>query len=275
MVMVKNQSRIKSPPIPHEHGAWFMLYMPLIAVLVGMQANWVQALVLVLTVTGGYLAQHVAVLMLRGRADSGDRWWLVVYGGFLGLGSLVLLHLGSLLLLWLALPIVRLMSWHLVRSRFARKRIDRSLHGEMLAISGLALTAPAAYVVVVGELTLLAVGIWFLFVTFFLSSVFYVKMRIEAVRIKEGIQWRDRLLLGRSILIYHSLVGVGLVVFMSISDLGLFLLIAFAPVFVRALWGVIRLSNRLPKLVFVGLVESGYTVWFSGWVVVILRMLVI
>jgi hypothetical protein len=143
----------------------------------------------------------------------------------------------------------------------------------MMAIAGLALTAPAASVVGMGELTQTGIGLWGLFVLFFCSSVFYVKMRIEAVRIKAGVGWADRLRLGSGLLVYHAILLINLLTFVRLSEMGIFLLIGFIPVFIRALLGFMRLSNQLPNLKVVGVIESVYTLWFSGWVVGLLWMM--
>ncbi|MFT5369545.1 MAG: hypothetical protein ACI8V2_004523 [Candidatus Latescibacterota bacterium] len=273
-IIEKGHWEIKSPPIPHEHGAWFMLYIPMIVVLVGARADWAPAIVLVLTVTGGFLAQHVMALMLRGRSHTGDGLWLIVYGGLFLAGSSSLVTYGSISLLWFGIPIVFLMAWQLARSRFSRKRVDRTLSGEMLAIVGLTVTGPIALVVTRADVTSLAIGFWGLFALFFFSSVFYVKMRIQAVQVKTGIKWMDRLRLGNGLLLYHMVLGLNLLVFMQTSEIGLFLAIAFAPIFIRAVWGVVSLSNTLPKLQVIGGIEALYTLWFSGWVVVVLRTMV-
>lgn len=273
LAIEKEQTWFKSLPIPREHGAWFMLYVPLMVVLVGLHADWFFTVVLVLTVTGVFWGQHTAGLVLRRRGDVGSGWWLVLYGCVSVMGAGSLLAYGLTDLLWMGIPFGLFMSWQLVRSKFARKRVDRTLSGEMVAIAGLTLTAPVAFVVCVGELTQTAIGLWGLFVLFFCSSVFYVKMRIEAVQIKAGIQWKDRLHLGSGLLFYHTILVVNLLVFTRVSEFGIFLLIGFVPVFIRALLGFVRLSNQLPKLKVVGMIESVYTLWFAGWVVVVLQMM--
>ncbi|MGA1199960.1 MAG: YwiC-like family protein, partial [Candidatus Latescibacterota bacterium] len=72
-------TQITRPPIPQEHGAWFMLYVPLITMLIGLQAPLEPACLLILTVTGAFLGQHTTILFFRNRAPNGAGLWLTLY----------------------------------------------------------------------------------------------------------------------------------------------------------------------------------------------------
>jgi hypothetical protein len=256
-----------NPPVPQEHGAWFMLYVPLLTVLICFRSNPDVALLLLLTVTGAFFGQHTAVLLIRDRARPGSGPWLTLYGLIFAFGSaLLLVFYGLFDLIYLGVPAAVALIWLFTRSRFARKRIDRTFSGEILAIAGLALTAPAAAVAATGQMSQTAIGLWGLYVLFFGSSVLYVKMRIAAVQKKAGIVLKDRLVLGSGLLVYHAALALNLVAFYAAAPIpGQFLLIGFAPILIRAAIGWTVLSNRLPNLKRVGLIESAYTLWFSGW----------
>ena len=268
------QLRLGRPPLPGEHGAWVMLYTPLLAAAIGAGADVMHAVLLTLSVTGAFFGQHAAGLMLRGRGGAQARRWLGIYAGVFALcGAMVLWVSEAVDLLWIGIPAFGLMAWQLGRSRFSRKRVDRSAPGEFLAIGGLTLTAPGAVVVATGALSLAAVGIWGLFALFFGSSVFFVKMHLLAAQVKQGVRWEDRLRLGRGLLVYHGALVAGLLaVYLMGTPAGGLLILGFAPVMLRALAGWARLSNRLPNLKRVGLIESAYALWFSGFIVAILRM---
>lgn len=260
-------------PVPREHGAWFMLYLPLITVLFGLQASFGFALLLCLTVTGGFLGQNTVVLLLRGRADQGAVLGGLIYGFVFVTGSVLLLGVYHLIdLVYIGAPAALALLWLFIRSRLSRKRIDRTFSGEMLAIAGLTLTAPAAVVVAHGHLTQTAIGLWGVYVLFFASSVLYVKMRILAVQKKSGITFRDRLNLGSGLMLYHVILFGNLFTFyVTESLIGQYLLIGFAPIFVRAGIGWVTFSNVLPNLKRLGLIESVYTLWFSYWLITILH----
>ena len=267
--------QILKPPIPQEHGAWFMLYAPLITVLIGLQAPIQTALLLILTVTGVFLGQHTAILYIRNRAPKGTGLWLFSYLTAFTIGTVLLLGTYNFLhLIYIGAPTAIALIWLFIRSRFARKRIDRTFSGEMLAIAGLTLTAPAAAIVATGHLTQTAIGIWGLYVLFFSSSVLYVKMRILAVQKKSGITFKNRLTLGSGLIAYHALLSLNIFTFyITNPTLGIFLFIGFAPVILRAIIGWITLNNQLPNLKRVGLIESAYTLWFSAWLIKALQIL--
>lgn len=261
------------PPLPGEHGAWVMLYTPLLAASIGAGADVMHAVLLGLAVTGAFFGQHAAGLVLRGRRDVSARRWLWIYAGvWVICGAILFWILETADLLWIGVPAFGLMAWQLGRSRFARKRVDRSVPGEFLAIAGLTLTAPGALVAATGALSMTAFGLWVLFAVFFGSSVFFVKMHLQAVQVKQGVSWLDRLRLGRGLLVYHVALAAGLLaIYRMGAPAGGLLLLGFAPAILRALIGWMRLSNRLPNLKRVGLIESVYALWFSGCVVAILR----
>lgn len=279
MAMQHEQGRIHLgwPPVPREHGAWFMLCMPMMAVLVGTGADFVGAGLLVLAVVSAFCGQYLAGLVLRGRGVAHAKVWLGIYVGILSASSGLLMGVyGVTDLMWLGTFAGAIMGWQLIRSRFSRKRLDRSISGELVAVAGLVLTAPCAYVVSSGTLSQSAIGLWGLFVLYFGSSVFFVKMHLLAAQKKEGLVFRDRVHLGIGVLVYHGVLGGQLVLFYLMgAPAGLLLLLGFAPVILRALVGWLRLSNRLPNLKYVGLVESVYTLWFSGCVATALRLALI
>lgn len=277
LAMENNQVVIGRPVIPREHGAWFMLCMPMVAVLSGAGANGIRAGLLIVAAISAFCGQHTAGLILRGRGDGQAQLWMGIYGAAFGLSSGLLLGFYGLFdLLWIGTPAASVMLWQLVRSRFSRKRLDRSISGELLAIAGLTLTAPGAYVVATGTLSSSAIGLWGLFVLYFGSSVFFVKMHILSAQKKEALQWGDRLHLGGGLLVYHAVVAVHLVAFyLTGAPAGALLMLGFAPVMVRAVWGWVRLSHQLPNLKRVGLIESIYTLWFSGCVAAVLRLALI
>lgn len=268
-------TQITRPPIPQEHGAWFMLYVPLITMLIGLQAPLAPACLLILTVTGAFLGQHTTILFIRNRAPKGAGLWLTLYAFTFILGAITLLHIYALYdLIYIGTPATIALFWLFIRSRFARKRIDRTFSGEMLAIAGLTLTAPTAITVATGHLSQTAIGLWGLYVLFFGSSVLYVKMRILAVQKKSGITIKDRLTLGSGLIVYHLLLLVNIITFhITLPALGTYLLIGFAPVIIRAIIGWVTLSNTLPNLKRVGLIESVYTLWFSACLIIALQFI--
>lgn len=267
--------KLTAPPTPQEHGAWFMLYAPLITVLISLNATIETSLVLILTITGAFFGQHATILFIRDRAPKGTGFWLIIYSIVFTTGCIALLSVYTLFdLIYIGTPAAIALFYLFIRSRFARKRIDRTFSGEILAIAGLSLTAPAAAIVATGHLSQTAIGLWGLYVLFFGSSVLYVKMRILAVQKKSGITFKDRITLGSGLIIYHAILLANIFTFYITTPLlGTYLLIGFAPIIIRALIGWILLSNTLPNLKRVGLIESIYTLWFSACLIKALQLL--
>ncbi len=156
----------------------------------------------------------------------------------------------------------------------ARKRLDRSQWGEILAVGVLALAAPAEYVVVTGHLDGMAWCLWATCTLYFSSSVFFVKMLLGAVKVKGPFGWRQRWQVGRDSVLYHLLMAVVIAgVALVHGDWGALLaLFTFLPVIVRAGYGWSRLSRVLPPLRRVGVGETLYAVWFSLFFVLSLRV---
>ena len=116
-------------PLPREHGAWVMLYAPLLTGLVV------------------YNIHPLMCLLLRECGDAQTWWWLGGCGLIVVAGAGVLQLLGHGRVLWLTVPAVALLGWQAIRRRGTRRQIDHSLLNEMLTVPVLGLGAPAAQIV--------------------------------------------------------------------------------------------------------------------------------
>lgn len=258
------------PPLPREHGAWLILYLPIVPGLVlAWPVRWVPVLLLVTCVTGLFLARHVGALLLRQRGQQSrtrQRRWLACYMAMAAAGGLPLVVVFRYVAL---LPLVVIAaSLFAVHSALQRgpggKRLDRSQWGEMLAVAALTLTAPAAYVVAGGTDRAAAWCLWTVCILYFSSGVFYVKMLLAAAKVKGAFSARTQWRVARDNLLYHVLMVVVLLfAFAHLSEhTATLAALAFAPVIVRGLWSAATLSNKLPSLKRVGLVETLYAIWF-------------
>jgi hypothetical protein len=221
---------------------------------------------LLLAVTGLYLARHVAGLMLRRRGSAGLVPWLAAYLAAGAAGGLPLVLGGYRNLAWLGLLAGGVfLLFTLLSRRPNRRRWDRTLWGEVSGIGALALTAPAGRVVSAGALDGTGWFLWALCVLFFSSSVFYVKMRIAALRYKRAFGARERWEAGRPHLAYHALLAAlaaGMAIFWGDRG-GILLLAAFAPILLRAFVGWRALSNTVPAFKLLGMLEAVYSIWFA------------
>ena len=63
-------------PLPREHGAWVMLYAPLLTGLVVYNIHPLMCLLLIAMATAVFFAQNALGLLLRERGDAQTWWWL-------------------------------------------------------------------------------------------------------------------------------------------------------------------------------------------------------
>jgi hypothetical protein len=135
---------------------------------------------------------------------------------------------------------------------------DRSVQGEVMAIAGLTMTAPAAYYVAQGTWNRTTLWLWALSAAYFASSVFYVKLRVTgwyAKRLddKRRARWQC---VG-----YHSFLLASLLALAITHSLPLFALIAFAPVLARTFWSLLKPADSL-NLKRIGITEIIYSLIF-------------
>jgi hypothetical protein len=132
------------------------------------------------------------------------------------------------------------------------EREDRTATGEIAAILGMTLTAPAALYVTRLSLDRGAALLWLLCVLYFSSSVFYVKMRVAARHEKRP---GDLARLRRTSIVYH-------VAMLAIAAwIGWAALISVLPIAMRALIFAAR-PGRALNLQRIGWTEVAYSVFF-------------
>lgn len=262
-------SRIGAPPIPHEHGAWVMLYLPMVVAFVAARPEgWAPVGLLSLALAGAFLARHPADLLLRGKGGSGSVFWMLVYGMSAVAAALPLIvvwHAHALLCVAAVAGV--LFGLHAVLLEWpAKRRIDRSVFGEVLAVLGLTLSAPAAIAVSRGTIDALAWILWAGCALFFGSGIFHVKTLLSGAKHKGEMDPAARWVLGRSSVTYHVLLAaIALASATFVRNRPWCVVAAYTPVVVRALWGAARLSRRLPPLKRVGLMETAHALWFAVW----------
>lgn len=266
------------PPLPREHGAWVMLYTPLVIGLAGLTPFEPGAATLLLVaVTTAFLAQNVAGVLLKPRAPANAMAWLGIFGALMAVAGLALVAgLGLWALLWLALPASALFLLHVKLLKGpAAQRLDRTWWGEMLACGALTLTGPAAYVAARGTLDAPAVALWLACVAAFASGVFHVNMRLDAVKVREAFTWATRWQLGKGLVAFHAVMAVLLAagVVLLPGPAGWMALVAYAPFLVRAAWSFVKLEKGVPSFKAIGIRETVLTTWFALWAIALLRVL--
>jgi hypothetical protein len=270
---------LERPPIPHEHGAWVMLYAPMVVGFGAAGGTDVRMwLLLTLLVTSVFLGREAAGLLLRRRAKPGTAVWLGIYaltGAAAAAGLFASYSVAGLLAVgFVAAALFAIHSVLLLRP--SRKRLDRTITGELIGTAALTLTGAAAYSVAAGPLGLTALAIWGACTGYFGGGILYVKMWLEAVKQRQKWNRAVRMEVGRPTVCYYALLTVvfGTFAVQLGGTAGILLLTAFLPSLVRAAVGYSRLSNRLPNLTRVGLLEAALAIWFTIFSTAAFRLLV-
>jgi hypothetical protein len=145
-----------------------------------------------------------------------------------------------------------------INARQAVRREDRTITGEMMAIAGLTLTAPAAYYAARGGLDTKALWIWALCAVYFASSVFYVKLRVSTINPRSDQARRQSWWRCAG---YHAFLLASLVILALTGGLNAFASIAFVPVLARSFWFLARPVRQI-NLKRVGWLEMVYSLVF-------------
>ena len=255
--------------LPREHGAWVMLYVPLIAgVLVAWSFSF-RVLLFALSATFLFIARESLISWWRAyrraerRVEALQR--LGIYLSLAGL-SIAPLILADRLFVLVPLGLAALLLLA-VNAEMAAKREDRTILGEILAIAGLTMTAPAANYVAEGTWQPTAIWLWALSALYFASSVFYIKLRVNLVNPRKQHELKR---VWGSCAAYHVLLFISLCLLATTEQLNLLALPAFAPAMTRASWSLVKASGRL-NLKRLGLLEILYSVVFLIFITLTFR----
>lgn len=214
--------------LPREHGAWMMLYAPLVTGLLAFGVPPLPAGLLLLVASAVFFAQNALGLHLRRRGAPGNLLWLLVFGGVgMAAGAVLLLHLQLLRLAPLALPAVLLFVWQAWQRRRTRRQIDHSTTNEAATAAVMALGASAAALTVGQPLWVAAVA-WGAFALYFVGSVLYVKMRVADARLRRGQDAGNRPG-GWTSGLFHAACGLATVVWAWAGHPGELACLAAAP----------------------------------------------
>ena len=253
--------KAQGPLIPREHGAWALLYGPVLVTVATLGSFDLSLLLFIVALTCLFLAHEPLAKLARSwgkRVDSRQRarWvnWLVVYITLMVAATAPLLFWYRR---WLLIPlggaIALLMVLHLV---LIRQCSDRYLTAQLLGILALTASAPATWYVARGQLDSTALLLWVLNILYFSSGIFHVKMVVSR-------HVKTSLAPGRAAqsFLYHLLL-LGVVTILAFEGLlPALLALAFAPVLVRAFWGLVSSPVEL-NLRRLGYTEVAYTAIF-------------
>ncbi|GBE57788.1 hypothetical protein BMS3Abin01_00709 [bacterium BMS3Abin01] len=242
--------------LPREHGAWAMLLVPfLTGAMVGAVTAPPDWWLLAAGLSGTLLlftARPPLLLLFKRRTRS---------GGFgegarrLAINVLVPAMAAAVLYLWLILCHdlgkmlilaavgLPLFAIHLA---FVDRRRERSAAAEMVGVALLTLTAPLAYGIATGGLDAVAWWLWLLNGLYFSTSIFYVKMRMTASRLRENRPgWRRKLVPARNTMAYSALAAALLAVAAGSGRIPAAAPAAYLPLLVYIIIRIVTLGTEM------------------------------
>ncbi|MEK6649515.1 MAG: YwiC-like family protein [Bacteroidota bacterium] len=237
-------------PLTREHGSWAVLAVPLaVGTASSVQVRWEHA-ALAIAAMAAFLS-HVPIRVIlehvagRRRDDAllrGARWWApILVGVALALTSVLVLRGATFLLSCVLIGGATLA----VRSTLQRSG-KRSSLGDLFAVAGLSLGAPAAFALGSRGMKDSAFILWVEMFLFFGCTVVYVHMKIRAAAQKlHAFSVRDRIQFGWVTLAYHVAVMAIVAVVVSAQRTPVLALAAYLPMSIHAVVGTIRLTGAV------------------------------
>ena len=191
--------------LPAEHGSWGFFLSPL---LIGLFAGgrWsTVSFYLVIAALCAFLIRHPLTLIIKGYSGRRSRdilpaawFWVGVYG------ALALVHVCGLVLrgygyiLYLAIPGIPVVLWHLFL--ISRRAERRQLLLEVVACGALALGAPAAFWIGLERPDPIGWWLWALTWAQSTAAIVYAYLRLSQRPLARVPAWKTRLAMGRAAL---------------------------------------------------------------------------
>jgi hypothetical protein len=246
-----------------------MLYVPMVAGLLVAWSFPFRVLLFALSATFLFIARESLLAWWRpcrrGERRAGALQRLAIYLGLAGVSTAPLILADRLYaLVPLGLAALLLLA---VNAEKAAKREDRTILGEILAIAGITMTAPAAHYVAEGTWQTTAIWLWCLSALYFASSVYYIKLRVNLINPKRQ---GERKQVWRRCAAYHVFLLLLLFLLATAEVFSLLSLAAFAPAITRASWSLVKTGGRL-DLKRLGILEILYSVVFLIFITLTFR----
>lgn len=264
--------RLAAPPLPREHGSWFMLLVPCAAGLVAAGQVSLPGVLFMFAATAFFLARQPLLLLFRkGRESAQTRrswqFWLGTWSGVTGLSMAALIlryartPLLPLSLVGLALLLYEVWRW--------RRSPRPDLRTELLAAVGMASSAPGAYVAEVGVWTQQAAVIWALSAFYFTAAVFYVNLML-VWRKQDPHSQGDRWRLGGSTLWAHVTAVAGGLALTLVGWAPPLAPLAYLPALAKAVQQI-SFGGRETSFKWLGLMEAAHSLVFLALLAVAYR----
>lgn len=234
-------------PLPKEHGGWGM-FIPAL-VLGGILAGTIN--VPLLMFYGAALAFYIfrePLFLLQKTSDPQRKkelvWWSIFFALIGIIFTIGLLYaFERWILLWIGILTSIVLLWD---NQLRKNRRERSVFGEVLGIIQISLAAPTSYYAALGALGDVSVAFytWILLVLFYLTSIPYVKLKVQQ-QIHKPKTFAEKARLGRNSLLVQVLaLGVAITLFF-LGLVPLAGILALLPNAIKAWIGVFNVPSRV------------------------------
>ena len=229
--------------LPQDHGSWVFILSPLIIGLFAGERLTLGSVILIIGVMTAFLSRQPVTMLVkvysgrRNRRDlSAAMFWAVIYLSISLVAVILLVYLGYSFILFLAIPGVVVFTWHLV---LVSRRAERRQMGIEIVASGvLALAAPAAYWIGIGDYN--PSGWWLLLLTWFQSaaSIVYAYLRLEQRELRTLPDIQMRFKMGWRALAYTSFNLIAVSALAIAGVLPVLLPLPYLLQWSETLWGI-------------------------------------
>lgn len=258
---------LRNPVTVKEHGAWAILLIPMLSGVLQAKIFSFPALLLSMSITAFFLSYRPYEIWhaakpgaLNALKKENALFWLIAYAGIgavTGLWLLVIVQLWRLLLLGVAAALL----FGIATAIGERKKLSQLR--EILGIAALTLGAPAMYLVCTGELSPEAMKLWIGNTLFFMSSSFFVHLKISEMasgkndfarkehrnNVIENIAYQTALLLLLFVLYKNYIISA-------------YALLAFLPMIIHCLGGSRKTYGTI-NFKKIGILFSVYSLYFG------------
>ncbi len=252
--------------IPPEHGTWFMWIGPLLTGMLAARQVNLDLIGLAVLLLSAFLARQPLTIVFkalvgrRSRAEVRPASVVMAILGGLAIALLALmLARGHTYLAWLGLAALPVLAWQLA---LVAKREERQMGIELVGAGVLALAAPAAYWVGLGEARAAGWGLWALAWLYAAASIVFIYSRLEQRRWSEWPPRRERLRRGARVLLYAVVNLVLVVVLTALHWVPPWAWVGFALAVPHIALGVMAPAARA-RPARIGLEQAGATLIFS------------
>jgi len=260
---------------PREHGAWGILFVPLLTgAWIGLAEGGPIARVLLLAVAAFSLfCLRTPVESLLGTAPvrvANRRERSIVLRFAVLFASASAISLAGLF--WrgnnLGLLLLGVVAAVLFAAQLLVKRLGRKtrMASQVIGALGLTATAPAAYYAASGGLDVVAYGLWFANWIFAGNQIHFVQLRLHASRCRT---WQERWKQGRGFFLGQFIMMMALIVAWAFRVVPGLVFVAFVPIFVRGTMWFLAPPGPL-KLHRLGLSELAHSIAFGTLLVICL-----